>query len=106
MSSLYNVRRPLKDLSSEEFVLRVQSDKEISMTGSSPKTNSSELKSLSGCLTLFLYAIHPCVVADRKVGVPVGLGLRLQEAVVLAQVLRLELLLKGLVAGLRGVHKR
>ena len=44
-------------------------------------------------------------MADREVGVPVRLGLRLQEAVVLAQVLRLELLLKGLVAGLRGVHK-
>ena len=34
---LYNVRRPLKDLSSEEFVLGVQSDKEISMTGSTPQ---------------------------------------------------------------------
>ena len=45
----YNVRRPLKDLSSEEFV---QSDKEISMTGSTPKTNSSELRSLGGRLTL------------------------------------------------------
>ena len=49
----YNVRRPLKDLSLEEFVLGVQSDKEISMTGSTPKTNSSELGSLSGCLTLY-----------------------------------------------------
>ena len=50
---MYNVRRPLKDLSSEEFVLGVQSDKEISMTGSTPKTNSSELRSLSGRLTLY-----------------------------------------------------
>ena len=48
----YNVRHPLKDLSSEEFVLGVESDKEISMTGSNPKTNSSELRSLSGRLTL------------------------------------------------------
>ena len=50
----YNVRRPLKDLSLEEFVLGVQSDKEISMTGSTPKTNTSELMSLSGCLTLYM----------------------------------------------------
>ena len=49
----YNVRRPLKDLSSEEFVLGVESDKGISMTGSTPKTNSSELRSLSGRLTLY-----------------------------------------------------
>ena len=49
----YNVRRPLKDLSSEEFVLGVQSDKEISMTGSTPKTNSTELRSLSGRLNLY-----------------------------------------------------
>ena len=49
----YNARRPLKDLSSEEFVLGVKSDKEISMTGSTPKTNSSELRSLSGRLTLY-----------------------------------------------------
>ena len=53
----YNVRRPLKDLSSEEFVLGVHSDNEISMTGSTPKTNSSELRSLSGCLTLYLKQI-------------------------------------------------
>ena len=49
----YNVRHPLKDLSSEGFVLGVESDKEISMTGSTPKTNSSELRSLSGRLTLY-----------------------------------------------------
>ena len=55
VSPQYNVRHPLNDLSSEEFVLGVQSDKEISMTGSTPKTNSSELRFrlLKGCLTLY-----------------------------------------------------
>ena len=41
-------------------------------------------------------------MSDGKVGVLVGLGLRPEEAVVLAQVLRLQLLLEGLVAGLWG----
>ena len=49
----YNVRRPLNKQSSEEFVLGVESDKEISMTGSTPETNSSQLRSLSGRLTLY-----------------------------------------------------
>ena len=53
-ADLYNVRRPLKDVSSEEFVMGVQSDKEISMPGSTPKTNYSELRSLSGHLTLYI----------------------------------------------------
>ena len=49
----YNVRRPLKDLSSEEFVLGVEPVIEISLSDRTPKTNSSELRSLSGRLTLY-----------------------------------------------------
>ena len=41
-------------------------------------------------------------MADSKVGILVGLGLRPQEGVVLAQVLGLQLLLEGLVASLWG----
>ena len=48
----YNVRRPLNKQSSEEFVLGVEPDIEISLSDSSPKTNSSELWLLSGRLTL------------------------------------------------------
>ena len=44
----YNVRRPLNNLSSVEFVLGVETDIEISLSGVTPKTNSSELKLLSG----------------------------------------------------------
>ena len=39
-------------------------------------------------------------MSDGEVGVLVGLGLRAEEAVVLAQVLRLQLLLERLVARL------
>ena len=52
---VYNVRRPHKDLSSEEFVFGVEPVIEISLSDSTPKTNSSELRSLSGCLTLYVY---------------------------------------------------
>ena len=50
---MYNVRRPLKDLSSEEFVFGVVPVIEISLSDSTPKTNSLELRSLSGRLTLY-----------------------------------------------------
>ena len=51
---MYNVRRPLNNLSSEEFVLGIALDIEISMSGSTPKTNSSELRFMSGRLTLYV----------------------------------------------------
>ena len=38
---IYNVRRPLNNLSSEEIVLGIEPDKEISMSGATHKTNSS-----------------------------------------------------------------
>ena len=41
------------NLSSEEFVLGVEPDIEISMSSAIPKTNSSELRLLSGRLTLY-----------------------------------------------------
>ena len=52
--TIYNVRRPLNNLRSEEFVLGVAPDIEISMSGATPKTNSSELRLWSGRLALYI----------------------------------------------------
>ena len=63
----YNVRHPLKDPSSEEFVFGVEPVIDISLSDSTPKTNSSELRSLSGRLTLYRAMFKPTfsVVSDH-----------------------------------------